>query len=209
MSTYQGIITAFFWLNMDPIVLKGILRDVEKGVILLQPTPSELQVGPGVSIAIGKPNMPLGRIGPVQISWNPERFSLTFEGPLQRIVEILGRLEESFEKNGYSLKDVVHYYELNLRDKKIVEDFIGTIRGKIKSEELDLALFSLSFSNKPAPIGEYFYEWLHVTLTPDVNSPRKWVIIQLVKRSKKIEDMVSFVNEIDNFIESVLKSLKR
>ncbi|MBC7094871.1 hypothetical protein [Thermococcus sp.] len=209
MSVYQGVITAFFWLSMDPTVLRGILRDAEKEAILLQPVPSELQVSPGVSIAIGRPNIPLGRIGPVQVSWNPERFSLTFEGPLQKIVEILSRLEESFEKNGYSLRDIVHYYELNLRDKKKTDDFIGAIQGKIKFEDLDLALFSLSLSNRPAPIGEYFYEWLHVTLTPDVNSPRKWVIVQLVKRSKKIEDMVNFVNEIDNFIESVLKSLKR
>lgn len=208
MSNYQGIITVFFWLNMDPTMLKRILRDTGGELLLLeQRAPSELQVAPGVNISVGV-NVPLARINSVRISWNPDKFSLVFEGPLQEIPKILSRLEASFEKHGYSLKNVVHYYELNLRERIEVDNFVNIIRNKIKFEDMNLALFSLSLSNRPAPIGEYFHEWLHIRMTPDVNSPNKWIFIQVIKRSKDLVEMINFVNELDNLIDNTLNVLK-
>lgn len=209
VNEYRVTVLVFFWLNIPEPTLRRILHDA--GFAEVTAPPPRIYLAPGVEVALGPPMRLLASYKSVRINWDDVKFLLVFEGVVKDVIEALRVAEPSFNKHGYPLSKICHYYEVNFAAQPLdIDNFVGKLREKL-SVELKignevLRPFSISFSNVEEPISrEHFYRWLHITINPDVNAPQKRVFVQVIKRDTDFHSTLEFVENIDKILELIRK----
>ncbi len=207
INEYRVVTSMFFWLNIPEPTLRKILLDAEFTEVT--PPPPRLSLTPGLEIALGSPRKSLASYKSVRISWDDIKFLLALEGVVKDVAEALRAIEPSFNKHGYPLNKICHYYEVNFTAQPLdIDNFINKLRKKVNVElKIDdnlLKPFSISFSNTDEPISrEHFYKWLHISINPDVNATQKRVFIQIIKRDIDFHSMLKFIENIDKTLELI------
>jgi len=168
-----------------------------------------LTVAPGVTVGVGPARRQIASYKSVKVSWDNVKFLLSFEGSIEEVIEALRLIEKSFEEYGYPLEKVCHYYEITFPEQPIdVDNFVKKLR---RSVNLSLSLnderlkpFSISLSNFEEPIsGQNFYKWLHVSISPDVNTPNKRVVLSIIKRDVELKSVIEFLQNISKLINYI------
>jgi len=209
VSEYRVAVSIFFWLSIPEPALRRILRNA--GFTEVTAPPPSISLAPGVEIALGPPRKPLASYKSVKISWDDVKFLLAFEGVVKDVAEALRAIEPSFNKHGYPLSRVCHYYEVNFMAQSLdIDNFVSKLREKVSVElKMDnevLRPFSISFSNAEEPTSrEHFYKWLHITINPDVNAPQKRVFVQIIRRDTDFHSTLKFIENINGILELVRK----
>ena len=209
VSKYIIDVAIFFWLRLPESVIRTILHDA--GFSEIVAPMRGIPIAPGVEIPIGPARRPIASFKSVKVSWDDVKFLLAFEGVVKDVAEALRAIEPSFNKHGYPLSRVCHYYEANFMAQPLdIDSFVSKLRKKVSAElKIDnevLRPFSISFSNAEEPISrEHFYKWLHITINPDVNAPQKRAFIQIIRRDTDFHSTLKFIENINGILELVRK----
>lgn len=212
IDRYRVVVSVFFWLNFPEAALRRVLREAGFAEVAA-PLPS-VSIAPGVELSVGGPKRVLASFKSVRVSWDSVKFVLSFEGVAGDVAEGLRAFRDAFERLGYSLRDVCHYYEFSFDPQPVdVDGFVEGLRSRVDlsldvGEELKP--FSISFSNYDRPVSrECFYKWFHLSVEPDVNAPNRRVVLRIVKRDVDFEDVLKFIDGLDELIERVKASFNR
>lgn len=124
----------------------------------------------------------------------------------QNIMKILPEL-------GYDLESTFLFYEIIanviLKVKKPAEEILKKFSTLKISEELKIPMLNVTqirFSDKFIPKQDE--EYFEVTLFPHRTSPKNRLILRILKRFTKYEDLLAFNKNQDNFILDIYKNLE-
>lgn len=201
LSKLQGSLSVSFILNIPVSGLKDVFRD-ERFIempVALPPTQAAPQ------IMIGPPRLPIAMFKKTSVIYVPDRYRLEFVGPVNEILELKELIPALFEKHRYSFRDMTRYCELIIQFQPIeVPRVVGPIRSNITVKNIEkfnevcgyeMKPFSLSLSNLDTPLSD---EWFSIRLQPDVNRPHDEILVRIVKRTRKFDEMRTFLNKLES-----------
>jgi len=211
MTKYNVLFSMFFWLSFREDILIDILE--KAGFEKLISDEAGYVIFPGIKVEPGPKTIAV--YNGVKVKWNHHRFNLLFEGPYEEVLESVKKVIESFSNSDYKLEDILHFIEVIVKDKRLTMDnYIKSIRRKIsftlEIHDQKLRVFSLSLSNMEVPYSSMnFYQWFHISLEPDVNSPNKVLYIKIVRRFNDFKTAITFLEKLDEIFNSISNQLIR
>lgn len=208
----EGRISIFFILDIPVPALREIFRHEEFREIPGTQPPTT--IAPGISI--GPPRLPISIFKNTRIEYQGDRSLLQCTGPLEEVIEVKEIVPGLFEEHKYSLKDITRYCEFMIPASPInIPKVVDKMRSSIEVEGIErlneicgceMKPFRLSLSNLDTPLND---EWFHISLQPDVNRPHDKMLVEIIKRTPKFDDMRKFldkVKEILGMIEEIFSS---
>lgn len=198
-------VSMFFKLDMPLVGFRNTFRGIQGFSDLLgQKIP---EIAPGVTV--GPPSMPISQYKTTRIEYVGDRFILKQHGPLQELVELNEILPSMFEKQNYTLKEVVRFCEVDTGFQPLLGNGVADwIRSNVKvdleglskvcGEELKPYTFWASNSNTPLTD-----TWLNVMLQPEANSPHKRLLWRIIKRTRTQSELSEFLMKMKAIIDEV------
>ena len=213
VTEYKLSVSLFFWLNFSEPILLETLKTA--GFTETLRPPQTIELAPGLKARLGPPTIQLANFKSVTFEYNSEKFMLGLKGTLNDVKEAFGALPEAFEKQGYSIVSVIRYYEIMFSPQPFdLKNIISSLNANIKfSKPLklnneDLKVFSLSLSNSNTPIGEdNFNKWFHIKIEPDIQNTNNRFFISFIRREKDFRNCLTFLERIEEILNSIKKWL--
>jgi hypothetical protein len=165
-------------------------------------------------IIIGPSEMPIAIFKKTKISYVGERYRLQTVGPLREMLELKEIIPTLFEQHKFSLPAMTRYCEFLMPFTPFeLPGAIATLRSKINVRDIEnfkevcgceMQPFRLSLSNLDTPLSD---EWFHITLQPDVNRPHDVMLIEIIKRTPKFDEMRKFMDNLGNILTGIKEML--
>lgn len=198
----------FFQLDIQLPALKSIFTGVENFSDLLGEKRAP-QIAPGLTI--GPPSLAISQYRNTRIEYGRDRHLLRQSGPLIELIELNEILPSLFEKQRYSLNELVRFCELDTRYNPMIgKGIVDWIRSnvKINLEGLskvcneELKPFSFWVSNSDTPLTD---KWLNIMLQPDVNSPHNRILWRIIKRTETHGELSEFLKRVKTIKEELAR----
>ena len=210
LNKLQGNLSITFILDIAIPGLKEIFK--HEGFKEVSISPQPVQAAPG--IIFGPPRVPIAVFDNTRITYFPERYRLDFQGPINEILKLKELVTSLFEKHNYALSDMTRYTEFSMQPQPIeCNELIDKIRSSITVKNIEglneicecqMKPFSVSLSNMDTALSD---EWFHITLRPDVNRPHEIMLVQIVKRTPKFEEMNIYLNKLEGILSEIRNML--
>lgn len=204
-NEYSAEILMFLQLDMPLQQLREIFVGVEGFSILLgERRPREFAPG----IIIGPPSVAIAQYKNTRIEYIGERFIVRQIGPVSELIELNEKLPSLFERNKYSINELLRFCELNSNGFIIGNGIVDWIRSKVKVDieslskvcNEDIKPFSLWVTNSDTPLTD---NWFNIMLEPDVNSPHHKLFWRITKRTKTHGELTEFLKKVKSIIEEL------
>lgn len=204
LSDLKGLLSINFILNISMNDIQDIFNDQR-----LKQIPSNLQQQPESEFTLGPPEVPIAIFKKMKISFVSDKHQIRFIGQLDEIKEFIELVPTLFAAKGFAIPDMEAFCELNISHQPINAKAVDALRSKVifggidtlnKSCNSDMKAYSISLSNGDSPLT---YNWLHISLLPNVNKPHVQMLMQLIKRAQKLEEMRTFFGNLETIIKAL------
>jgi hypothetical protein len=205
LGRVHGNISVTFILEMPVVALMDVFKDSR----FSRPPMGQTQKI-GQDLMIGPPEMPIAVYKQTRISYIGERFRLQIVGPIADLIELVEIIPSLFEKDKFSIQNATRYVEFSMPFTPFeFGNAIGAIRSKVHVKGIEslneicgckMEPFKLSLANLDSPLSD---EWFHITLQPDVNRTHDILLIEIIKRTRGLDDMKSFLNSLGRIIQGI------
>lgn len=201
-------VSIFFQLNIQLSRLKSIFGGVENFSDLLGEKRVP-EIAPG--IAIGPPSLAISRYKNTRIDYVGDRYLLRQSGPLIELIELNEILPSLFEKQHYSLNELVRLCELDTRYNPMIgKGIVDWIRSNVKVNleglskvcNEELKPFSFWASNSDTPLTD---KWLNIMLQPDINSSHNIILWRIIKRTETHGELSEFLKRVKTIKEELAR----
>ena len=204
LSNLKGVLSINLILNVSLNDVQDAFNDER-----LKQIPSNLQQQPESEFALGPPEIPIAIFKNVKIYFIGEKHQIRFVGQLSELKEFIELVPDLFTQKGFALPEMEAFSELNILHQPINAKAVDALRSKVmftgiealnKSCNCDMKTYSISLSNRDTALN---YDWLHISLLPNVNKPHTQMLMQLIKRSQKLEEMRTFFDSLETIVKSL------
>lgn len=205
-SELNADVLIFFKLDIQLPALKSIFSSVENFSDLVgQRRPA--QIAPGLTI--GPSSLAISKFKNTKIKYTGDRHLLRQSGPLSELVELSEILPSLFEKQSYSLEEIIRFCELGvhfspLMGKGVVdwirENVKVNLEGLSKVCNEELKPFAFWASNSDTALTD---NWLNFIFHPDVNSPHNRLLWRMTKRTKTHSELTEFLKRTNAIVEEL------
>ena len=201
-------VSIFFKLNIQLPGLRSIFAGVENFSDLLGEK-TVPQIVPG--LAIGPPSIAISQYKNTRIEYVGDRNLLRQSGPLIELIELNEILPSLFEKQGYSLNELVRFCELDTHYNPMMgKGVVDWIRSNVKVNleglsnvcNEELKPFSFWASNSDNPLTD---KWLSIMLQPDANSPHNRLLWRIIKRTETHGELSEFLKRVKTIKEELAR----
>lgn len=201
-------VSIFFHLDVQLAGLRSIFTGVENFSDLLGQK-RHPQIAPGITI--GPPSLAISQYKKTRIEYVGDRHLLRQRGPLIELTELNEILPSLFEKQGYSLNELVRFCELDTGHHPMIgKGIVDWIRSNVKVNleglsnvcNEELKPFSFWASNSDTPLTD---KWLNILLQPDTNSPHNRLLWRIIKRAETHGELSDFLKRVKTIKEELAR----
>jgi hypothetical protein len=202
----QASFHTFFKLDIPLPALKSIFSGVTNFSDLVGARRTA-EIAPG--FAIGPAIVPISQYKTTKIEYIGERYVLRQHGPIAELIELNQLLPSLFDRQKYSLGNIVRFCELDtdltpLIGREVIEWIHSHVKADLESLSKvcgeELKPFSFYAANSDTPLSD---EWMNITIQPDINSPHNRLLWQIIKRTKTHSELAEFLKKVNPIIDEL------